>query len=102
MKLSEYYKLINEVSRVPNKEPDPRITLKDLSFNGGPKKEGSATITFLDGVPVYLNWYIWSLDHNWMLEQVEKELGSKVKLSNLSGGNGHCGADLELIDASIA
>ena len=97
MKLSEYYKMINEVSGQPNPKPDPRITVVDLDFNEGPGKEGSATITFLDGEPVYLNWYIWSLDRAWMFEQVENKLGSKFKLSNMSGGNGHEGADLELI-----
>jgi hypothetical protein len=97
MKLSEYYKMINEVDGVPNPPDDPRISIKDLSFNEGKGKEGSVTITFLDGVPVYLNWYIWDLDHNWMVEQVEKELGKKIILSNHCGGNGHCSADLELV-----
>jgi len=97
MKLSEYYKMINEVSGHPNPPDDPRITRKDLDFRGGKGKEGSATITFLDGAPVYLNWYVWDLDRKWMFEQVEKELGSKIKLSNFSGGNGHESAELELV-----
>lgn len=98
MKLSEYYKMINEVSGVTNPPDNPRITRKDLDFNGGKGKEGSAIITFLDGVPVYLNWYIWDLDHQWMIEQVELELGKKIKLSNFSGGNGHQEAELEVIE----
>lgn len=97
MKLSEYYKMMNEVDGIPNPEPDPRITIKDLSFNGGKGKEGSATITFLDGIPVYLNFYIWDLDLGWMKEQVEQELGAKIILSNWSGGNGHMGAELEIV-----
>ena len=97
MKLSEYYKMINDVDGIPNKEPDPRITIKDLNFNEGKGKDGSATITFLDGEPVYLNWYIWDLDHNWMVEQIEKELGGKIILSNWGGGNGHNSADLQLV-----
>lgn len=98
MKLSEYYKMINEVSGQPVAEKDPRITYKDLSFDGPPGQQGSCTITFLDGNPIYLNWYIWSLDREWMYQQVEKELGKSIKLSNMSGGNGHEGADLEVID----
>ena len=97
MKLSEYYKMINEVDGVPNPPDDPRITRKDLEFNGGKGKEGAATIIFLDGQPVYLNWYIWDLNHEWMIQQVELELGGKIKLSNWSGGNGHEGADLEMV-----
>jgi hypothetical protein len=97
MGLSQYYKMINEVDGVPNPPDNPRITRKDLDFRGGKGKEGSATITFLDGEPVALNWYIWDLDTGWMIEQVEKELGGKVILSNYSGGNGHCSADLELV-----
>jgi hypothetical protein len=97
MKLSEYYKMINKVDGVPNPPDNPRITRKDLDFNGGKGKEGSAIITFLDGEPTYLNWYIWDLDHSWMIEQIEKELGGKIILSNHSGGNGHEGADLELV-----
>jgi hypothetical protein len=100
MKLSDYYKLINQVSGIPNPSDDPRITRKDLSFNGGKGKEGSATITFLDGQPVYLNWYIWDLDQEWMFQQVEQELGAKIRLSNFTGGNGHCGADLEIDNAT--
>lgn len=96
MKLSEYYKMINEVDGVPNPEPDPRITTKDLDFKEGKGKEGSASITFLDGVPVYLSWYRWDLDLAWMFEQVEKELGKKFKLTNWSGGNGHESAELEV------
>lgn len=98
MKLSEYYKMIREVDGLPPLKEDPRITRKDLSFNGGKGKEGAATITFLNGVPVYLNWYIWNLDHKWMIEQVEKELGKKIKLTNRSGGQGHEGADLEIVE----
>ena len=94
MKLSDYYKMIREVDGLPPLKEDPRVTRKDLSFNGGKGKEGSATITFLDGSPVYLNWYIWDLDRGWMIEQVEKELGKKIKLANHSGGNGHEGADI--------
>jgi hypothetical protein len=97
MKLSEYYKMINEVSGHPNPMDDPRITRIDMSFTGGKGKEGSATITFLDGEPVYLNWYIWDLNHNWMVEQVEAELGKKIELSNYGGGNGHCSADLKVM-----
>jgi hypothetical protein len=107
MKLSEYYHMINQIDKPLWKrifdwirgEPkqDSRITIKDLEFNGGKGKEGSATITFLNGVPVYLNWYIWDLDHAWMIQQVEQELGAKIKLFNLSGGNGHEGADLEVL-----
>jgi hypothetical protein len=97
MKLSEYYKMINEVDGVSNPPDDPRISRKDLDFRGGKGKEGSATITFLDGVPVYLNWYIWDLNEDWMVEQVETELGGKIMLTNICGGNGHVSADLELV-----
>jgi hypothetical protein len=97
MKLSEYYKMINEVDGIPNPPDNSRIFRKDLSFNEGKGKEGAATITFLDGEPVYLNWYIWDLERQWMIEQVEIELGGKIILSNQSGGNGHEGADLELV-----
>ncbi len=76
---------------------DTRITHKNLKFNEGKGKEGSACITFVDNNPVYLNWFIWNLDHEWMVEQVEKELGAKIKLSNYTGGNGHSGADIEII-----
>lgn len=74
-----------------------RISVKSLSFNDGPGKQGDVTIYFLDGVPVFLNWYEWDLDDDWMISQIEKELNSKIKLSNLSGGNGRFSADLELI-----
>ena len=97
MKLSEYYKMINEVDGVPNPPENPRITRKDMDFKGGKGKDGSCTITYLDGEAVYLNWYIWDLDVEWMFGEVEKELGHKFKLSNWSGGNGHEGAELELI-----
>jgi hypothetical protein len=97
MKLSEYYKMINKIDGFPDPEPDPRITYTDISFTGGKGKEGSATIIFLDGVPVYLNIWIWDLDLDWAIGQVEQELGSKIVLSNWSGGNGHEGADLELV-----
>lgn len=76
---------------------DIRTTHKNLEFREGVGKEGSACITFVDGTPVYLNWFIWNLDHEWMVQQVEKELGVKIKLSNYTGGNGHCGADIEII-----
>lgn len=88
--------MINEVAGVTNPPSDPRIRTVDLSFNGGPGKEGSATITFLDNEPIYLNWYIWDLNYDYLVHQVEKELGSKINLSNMSGGNGHYSADLEI------
>ena len=97
MKLSEYYRLMAEVDGKPLPPDDPRISRKDLNFRGGKGKEGSATITFLDGVPVFLNWYIWDLDGAWMISQVEEELGGKIRLFNHSGGNGHESADLELL-----
>lgn len=97
MKLSEYYKMISEIGGEIQVD-DPRITRKDLSFNDGPGKQGDATITFLDGIPVYLNWYIWDLDREWMFQQVEKELGKKFKLTNYGGGNGHESAELEVIE----
>lgn len=100
MKLSEYYKMIAEIDGHPQPPDDPRITRKDLDFRGGKGKEGSATITFLDGEPGYLNWYIWDLDHDWMVKQIEKELGAKIRLFNLTGGNGHNGAELEIIKDS--
>lgn len=96
MKLSEYYKMIDDVDGTAN-PVDPRITTKDLDFDEGPGKDGACTITFLDGEPVYLNWYVWDLDRSWMFQQVEKELGKKIKLTNFFGGNGHEGADLEVI-----
>lgn len=97
MKLSEYYEMIAKIDGTSQANPDPRLTRKDLEFNGGKGKDGSATITFLDGKPIYLGWWIWDLDHAWMIEQIEKELGGKIILSNWEGGNGHNGADLELI-----
>lgn len=98
MKLSEYYKFINEIDGRPNPEPNSRITLKDLNFNEGKGKEGSATITFLDGEPVALNWYCWDLDYNWLIAQIEHELSKKIKLVNHSGGNGHESAYIEIIE----
>lgn len=98
MKLSEYYKMIREVDGLPAAKDDPRITRKDLEFKGGKGKDGSATITYLDGEPVYLNWYNWDLNTKWMFKQVEKELGKKFKLSNWGGGNGHESAELEMLD----
>lgn len=98
MKLSEYYKMIREVDGLPPAKEDPRITKKDLNFNGGKGKDGSATITFLDGAPVYLNWYIWDLDRKWMFEQIEKELGKKFKMKNMNGGQGHESCDIEIIE----
>ncbi len=99
MKLSEYYKLINEIDGKPNPPDDPRITRKDFEFNGPPGQQGSATLTYLDGVPIYLNWYIWDLDLDWMQTQVEAYLGQKIILYNMNGGNGHESADLELVGA---
>lgn len=101
MKLSEYYRMMAEIDRRPLPEDDPRVKRIDLDFKEGKGKEGSATITFLDDVPVYLNWYIWSLNHEWMVEQIEKTLGKKIKLSNFSGGNGHESADLEIVEDTV-
>ena len=78
------------------KDLEANYTFKTLEFDDGKGKDGSATITFKNGEPVYLSWYNWDLDYNWMIEQVEKEIG-KFKLSNHSGGNGHEGAVLEII-----
>lgn len=97
MKLSDYYKMIEKISGQPVPEDDPRVTRKDFDANDGPGRQGSWTITYVDGIPAYLNWYQWQLDLDWMFTEVEKELGSKFKLSNWSGSNGHGGADLELI-----
>lgn len=89
--------MIREVDRLPPIKDDPRITRKDMNFNGPPGQQGDCTITFLDGNPVHLNWYIWNLDIKWMFKQVEKELGKKIRVFNISGGQGHEGGDIEII-----
>ena len=95
--LSGYYRMMNDIDGIPNPKPDPRFTYKNLDFDEEAGKQGSACITFIDGKPKTLNCYVWDLNLDWMKLQVEKELGSKIKLSNASGGNGHLGWDLELI-----
>lgn len=93
-KLSDYYKMIAEIDGRPLKE-DPRVTYFDFDFKEGKGKEGSATITYFEGKPVHLNWYIWDLDRTWMMEQVNAKLGGIAILCNFSGGNGHEGADIQ-------
>lgn len=97
MTLTEYYKMIAEVDGRPIPEQDPRVTNIELAFRGGPGKEGSATIHLLDGVPAALSWYIWDLSDEYLMEQVQAALTVKVKRTNVSGGNGHCYADLEVV-----
>jgi hypothetical protein len=96
VKLSEYYRIMNEIAGRPDPPDHPRVTRKDLDWNDGPGKQGAATISFLDGVPRYLNWYVWDLDFEWMVEQVGKELGRTIKLVEVTGGNGHCAATIEM------
>lgn len=93
MKLSEYYKSINKTDG----EEDARITHKDMEFRGPVGKQGSCTITFLDGIPVYLNWHVWNLDINLMFKQVETELGKKIRITNITSNQGHEGGDIEII-----
>lgn len=95
MKLSEYYKMLNQVDGIKsNTEPDPRISIKDLSFDEGPGKNGSATITYLDGEPVYVNWYNWDLNEQWMWSQIEEEIKSPFEIFNLHTNNAHGGAEI--------
>lgn len=73
------------------------MSYKNFHFNEGPGKKGCACVTFVDGVPTYLNWFTFELDHEWMMTQLEMNLGLKFKLSDYVGGNGHSGADIEII-----
>lgn len=88
---------MDDLAGVPRTLEAPGVTYKNYDFKEGPGKEGSACISFVDGIPMYLNWYIWNLDHEWMMCQIETDLGMKIKLSNYTGGNGHCGADIEIL-----
>ncbi len=66
-KLSDYYKMINEVDGVKTPELPSNITLKNLNFDAGLGKDGSATIYYLDSIAFKINWYSCSLDFAWLL-----------------------------------
>jgi hypothetical protein len=98
MILTEYYEMIAKADGIKLPDPDPRLTNIEISMNGDVGQQGSATIHLLDGIPAGLSWYVWSLTDEYLMEQVHSKLnGIRVEMKNVSGGNGHMYADLEVI-----
>lgn len=100
-KLSDHYKMINEIGGIKTPELPSNITLKDLNFDGAKGEQGSATIYYLDGIAFELNWYSWNLDFWWMVSQIEKELGRQINIIEITGGNGHEQGLIQYVEGGI-
>jgi hypothetical protein len=68
-----------------------------LDFNEGPGKEGTATIYYKDNEAFGVDYYVWSLEDEYLVQRIEEELGYKIKLYDYSGGNGHHSAKIKRI-----
>ncbi len=97
MDYEEYQNLIRQIDGQPPQQLPDGVTTKNLEFTGEKGAQGSATIYFKGGTPLMVAWYDWDLDDHYLLEQLEKELGYTIRLSAISGGNGHFRAALEIV-----
>jgi hypothetical protein len=91
----EYDKAVSRFFGDLKNEPHPEFTIIDVTIDfSGNSNDWNATISFKDGIPFSLSYYIWSASE----ENVEKGLlemiGPNYKIINHGGGNGHYYADI--------
>jgi hypothetical protein len=101
--LEGHYDMIADVDWMPvDKEARDKarkeagVTCESYDFST-PGNAWDCTVYFRHGEPFRMNFYIWSANEAGMMEALSKDLGYKVTMKGVHGGNGHYTAELERV-----